>query len=176
MNIQNQPRHQNLVGNIFEQDGCKVVCLAAHDDEVLVLRYDSNGDPLTYIVCHRPETDAQGRISWGAGDYFTILNYQHCGRSNPMSAAFSDAVRVLISSRILSFRFEPIEGEPEPVELLISVSPPPSYEQYHEIADCVTAYMENVPSFSYIKCVEDVMNSFPHFSYRILQPDHTLHI
>lgn len=176
MTIRNQPRHQNLVGNIFEQDGCKVNCLAAHGDAVLVLRYDTNGEPLTYIVCHRPEVDSKGRIFWGAGDYFTMLNYQHCGRSDPMSAAFTDAVRVLISSRILAFRFEPLVGEPEPIELLVSISPPPSYEQYHEIADCITSYMENVPVFSYTKCVEDVMNSFPHFSYRILQPDHTLHI
>lgn len=176
LTIRNQSRHQPLVGNVFEQDSCKVNCLAAHGDAVLVLRYDTNGEPLAYIVCHRPEVDSNGRISWGAGDYFTILNYQHCGHSDPISAAFSDAVRILIASHILAFRFEPIEGEPEAVELLVSVSPPPSYEQYHEIADCIAFYIESIPTFSYTKCVEDVMNSFPHFSYRILQPDHTLHI
>lgn len=176
MQIRNQSNFQPLVGLSFQQDGCKVSCLAAHGDAILVLRYDPAGEPSNYIVCHRPEVLSGNRLAWGAGDYFTILNYQHCGRMNPMAAAFSDAVQALVSSRILAFRFEPIDGEPETAELLVSISPPPSYEQYHEIADCISAYMESVPSFSYSKCVEDVMNSFPCFSYHILQPDHTLHI
>lgn len=176
MEIRNLPLHQRLVGKTFQQDNCRVSCLAAHGDAILVLRYDMAGQPANYIVCHRPEVFSENRLSWGAGDYFTILNYQHCGRLDPMAAALNDAIRVLHASSILAFDFDPIDGEPEPVELLVSITPPPSYEQYHEIADCVTAYMETVPSFSYAKCVEDVMNSFSLFSYRILQPDHTLHI
>lgn len=175
MGIRNLSRYQSYVGQTFTQDGCKVCCLAAHKEAILVLRFDSDGQPANYIVCHRPEV-LSGNISWGFGDYFTILNYQHCGRSDPMSAAFSDAVRALISSQILAFQFEPMDGEAEPVELLVSITPPPNYEQYHEIADCITTYMESVPALSYTKCVEAVMNSFPHFSYRILQPDHTFHI
>ena len=176
MQIRNQSKHLPLVGRTFSQDSCRVICLAAHGDAVLVLRYTPDGQPANYIVCHRPEVHAGDRLSWGAGDYFTILNYQHSGRADPMSAAFADAVHALISSSILVFRFEPMEGESELVELLVSVSPPPDYEQYHEILDSISSYMESVPAFSYAKCVEDVMNSFPQFSWRILQPDHTLHI
>lgn len=176
MRIHHQPKHQDLVGQYFLQDHCKVLCLAAHGDSILVLRYAPDGEPTNYIVCHRPEVSSRGHISWGAGDYFTILNYQRSERSDPLAAAFSDAVHTLISSSILAFRFEAMEDETEPTELLISISPPPDYEQYHEIADSISAYIESVPTISYAKCIEDVMNSFPHFTYRMLQPDHTFHI
>lgn len=69
-----------------------------------------------------------------------------------------------------------MEDETEPTELLISISPPPDYEQYHEIADSISAYIESVPTISYAKCIEDIMNFFPHYAYRVLQPDHTFHI
>lgn len=175
MEIHNQSRYQSLVGLTFMQDGCKVCCLAAHKEAILVLRHDSDGQPANYIVCHHPEVRNE-KISWGFGDYFTILNYQHCGRSDPMSAAFSDAVSRLLCTQIIAFRFDPLESESEAFEILVRASEPLSHEQIAEITDCFSSYTDSTPVYTYRQCVEDVLKSFPHLSFTFLQPELIFHI
>ena len=174
MGIRNLSRYQSYVGQTFTQDGCKVCCLAAHKEAILVLRFDSDGQPANYIVCHRPEVRS-GKISWGFGDYFTILNYQHCGRSDPMSAAFSDAVRCLLDPQILAFRFEPMEDE-EAAVVYAEVPRALSQDEIDSICDCISSYADSVASYTYEQCVDDVLKSYPQLSHRLLQPAFTFHI
>lgn len=176
MHIRNQSPHQSLVGRSWLREGCSFLCIAAHDDAILVLQKDRENQPINYIVCHRPEITAGNVLVWDAGDYFTIPNYQQAGRTNPMAAAFSAAVFCLIDSQILAFLFEPLEDEDEACELLVSVTPPFDHNQLDQLSDCVSSYTESVPAYTCKQCVEDVMASFPQYSYRLLQPDHTIHI
>ena len=175
MRIHNQPRHQRLVGHTFTQDGCKVVCLAAHNDAVLVLRHDTEGEPANYIICHCPEV-SNGQIRWGFGDYFTISNYQNLGRAAPLSDAFADAVANLLNTQIVAFHFDALDEETEPFQILVRISQPLTYDQIDEIIDCFAAYTESMPVYTYQQCVEDVLKSFPQFSYTLLQPEHTFEI
>lgn len=176
MNIRNQSPHQSLVGQSWLREGCSFLCIAAHNDAILVLQKDRENQPINYIVCHRPEITASNVLLWGAGDYFTIPNYQQAGRDDPMAAALSAAVACLITSQVLSFAFDSIEDEAEAVELLVSATPPFSYDQLDQLSDCVSSYTESVPAYTGKQCIEDVMASFPQHSYRILRPEHTIHI
>lgn len=176
MHIRNLSPHQSMVGHAWLRDGCSFLCLAAHGDAILVLQQDSKQQPLNYIVCHRPEITAGNLLIWGAGDYFTIPTYQQAGRADPMAAAFTDAVACMVKSQILSFTFEPLADETAPTELLVSVTPPFSGEQFDQLDDCLSSYTEQTPSYTYPQCIEAVMSCFPQHSYRILWPEQTIHI
>lgn len=176
MHIRNQSPHQPLVGRSWLREGCSFLCIAAHGDAILVLQQDREQQPINYIVCHRPEITAGNVLIWGAGDYFTVPNYQQAGRADPMVAAFSAAVACLITSQVLSFAFDAMEDEAEAVKLLVSVTPPFSYDQLNQLSDGVSSYTESVPAYTGKQCIDDVMASFPQHSYRILRPEHTIHI
>lgn len=167
--------HQPLIGRNFQKDGVQITCLAAHEDAILVLRCDSNGQPINYVVCHHPQIKGDGTLVWHAGDYFTILNYQHCGRDNPMAEALSDAVHCLLAPQLLSFYFAPLEDEAS-AEVLVELSRPLSQDEIDALNDCISAYIDHVEAFTYEQCVNDVLKSFPQFSYRLLKPDVTFKI
>lgn len=176
MKIHHLSQHQRLVGQTFNQESSKMICLAAHEDAVLILRHDSDGQPSSYIVCHHPTVEADGSLTWSHGNYFTILNYQHCDRENPMAAAFNDAVRCLLDPQILAFRFEPMEDEEEAAVVYAEVPRALSQEEIDSICDCISSYADGVASYTYEQCVNDVLKSYPQLSHRLLQPDFTFHI
>ncbi len=176
MTISNQSPHQPLVGQTFLRDGCTYLCLAAHEDAVLVLERTVAGQPTNYIVCHRPYIEKNGSLAWGAGDYFTIPNYQSIGRANPMAAAFADAVECLLEPCAIAFRFEALGDEEKPITLLAEIMPQPDADQLAEIEDALASYIEATSAYTYQQCVEKVLASFPQLHFRILQPEHTFHI
>lgn len=176
MIIYNQSPHQALVGQTFLRDGCSYLCLAAHERAVLVLEQGHTGQPSNYIVCHRPYVEKDGTLSWGAGDYFTIPNYQSMGRANPMAAAFSDAVKRMLQTCVISFHFEALGDEEESVTLMAEITPEPDDEQLAEIEDALASYTANVAVYTYQQCVEKVLETFPQFHFHILQPETTFFI
>lgn len=176
MHIRNQSPHQSLVGRSWLREGCSFLCIAAHGDAILVLQKDRENQPINYIVCHRPEITASNVLIWGAGDYFTIPNYQQAGRADPMAAALSAAVSCLIKNQVLAFSFDAVEDEGEAAEVLVSVTPPFNYDLLDQLSDCLSSYTEYTPSYTYRQCVDAVMNSFPQYHFHILTPNHTFHI
>ncbi len=176
MMIFNQSPHQPLVGQTFLRDGCTYLCLAAHEDAVLVLERTAAGQPTNYIVCHRPYVEQNGALVWGAGDYFTIPNYQSIGKANPMAAAFADAVECLLEPCAIAFRFEALDEEEEPVTLLTEIMPQPDDDQLAEIEDALAVFIEATPAYTYPQCVEKVLESFPQFHFRILQPKYSVKV
>ncbi len=176
MIIYNQSPHQALVGQTFLRDGYSYLCLAAHERAVLVLEHGHTGQPSNYIVCHRPYVEKDGTLSWGAGDYFTISNYQSLGRANPMAAAFADAVKCMLQPCVISFHFEALGDEEESVMVMAEITPEPDEGQLAEIEDALASYTENVAAYTYQQCVEKVLETFPLLHFRILQPETTFHI
>ena len=173
--IRNQSPHQHLVGQTFTRDGCRMFCLAAHEDAILILQHGETGQPTNYVVCHRPEWDGNVLI-WGAGDYYTIQNYVHAGRSNPMSAALADAMDRLLASSMLEFHFDPIEDEPDNQSVYVLIHGRLEPEELMEIEDSISSYLESMEEYGFEKLVADVMNGHPSVSWRILRPEHTFHI
>lgn len=176
MCIRNQSVHQSLVGQTFLREGTHLICLAAHENAILVLQTAADQTPLNYIVCHYPQFDQNGTLIWGAGDYFTILNYQHMGRSNPMAAALAAAMSRLIEGSTLIFQFDQLEEEGDAATLLVKVHQHLSIEEIGELEDCIQSYVDHVSSFTYEECIQDVMRSYSQYSYEVLKPDHTFHI
>lgn len=178
MTISNQSPHQPLVGQTFLRDGCTYLCLAAHEDAVLVLERTAAGQPTNYIVCHRPYIEKSGVLVWSAGDYFTIPNYQSIGRANSMAAAFADAVECLLEPCAIAFRFETLDddAEEEPATLLAEIMPQPDADQLAEIEDALASYSEATSAYTYQQCVEKVLACFPQLHFHILQPETTFHI
>ena len=64
--VRNQSPHQHLVGQSFFRDNCRMCCIAAHEDAILILQYGGDGQSANYVVCHHPELD-HGTLIWGAG-------------------------------------------------------------------------------------------------------------
>lgn len=173
--IRNQSPHQHFVGQTFTRDGCQMFCLAAHEDAILILQYGESDQPTNYVVCHRPEIEC-GTLIWGAGDYFTIKNYEHAGRSNPMSAALAAAMDRLLDSSLLEFHFDPIEDEPDNQSVYVLVHGKLNPNELAEIEDSFSSYLKSMNEYGFEKLVEDVMNEHRTVSYRIIQPDHTFHV
>lgn len=89
MKIKNLSPHQHLVGRTFDIDGCLVICLAAHEDRVLILTHDNDGQPANYVVCYNPILDGAGKLHWTSGSYFIIPEYR---TYHPASTALQEAV------------------------------------------------------------------------------------
>ncbi len=171
MDVRGQSLHQALVGQTFLRDRCKYLCLAAHENSILLLEYGVAGQPSNYIVCHRPYIEVNGYLHWGAGDYFTIPNYQSIGRVNPMAAAFADAAECLLEPYAIAFHFEALGDEEESVTLLAEIMPRPDDKQLAEIEDALASYTETAAAHTYQQALEKVLASFPRFHFRILQPE-----
>lgn len=167
--------HQPLVGQTFLRDGCRMLCIAAHEDAILILQHGENDQPINYVVCHHPEV-MDGTLVWAAGDYFTIPNYQSVGRSNPMSAALADAMDALLDSMLLEFHFEPIEDEPDNQSVYVLVHGTLSPEELVQMEDSVSSYLDSMDNYGFEGLVEDVMKAQSSVSFRILKPDHIFHI
>lgn len=173
--IRNQSPHQCFVGQTYFRDGCRVFCIAAHEDAILILQYGQADQPINYVVCHRPEL-ACGTLVWGAGDYFTIKNYEYAGRSNPMSAALADAMECLLCSTLLEFRFDPIEDEPSDQSVYVLIHGRLEPDELTEIEDSISSYLDSMSEYGFEKLVEDVMKAHASVSFRIISPEYTFHI
>lgn len=171
----NQSPHQHFVGQTFTRDGCRMLCLAAHEDAILILQYGASEQPTNYVVCHGPEI-GYGTLTWSYGNYFTIKDYENAGRSNPMSAALSAAMDRLLDSSLLEFHFDPVEDEPDNQSVYVLIHGKLDPHDLAEIEDSISSYLESMNEYGFEKLVEDVMNAHRTVSYRIIQPDHTFHI
>lgn len=173
--VRNQSPHQHLVGQSFFRDGCRMCCIAAHEDAILILQHGGDGQPANYVVCHHPELD-HGTLIWGAGDYFTIRNYENCGRSNPMSDALADAMERLLGSTLLEFHYDPIEDEPDNQSVYVIVRGKFEADDLKEIEDSISSYLEATGEYGFEQLVENVMHAHSSVSFRIIRPEHTFHI
>ena len=115
-------------------------------------------------------------LIWGVGDYYTIKNYEHAGRSNPMSAALSAAMDRLLDSSLLEFHFDPIEDEPDNQSVYVLVHGKLDPNELAEIEDSISSYLESMSEYGFEKMVENVMKVHRTVSYRIIQPDYTFHV
>lgn len=173
--VRNQSLHQHLVGQSFFRDNCRMCCIAAHEDAILILQYGGDGQPANYVVCHHPELNHDTLI-WGAGDYFTIRNYENCGRSNPMSDALTDAMERLMGSTLLEFHYDPIENEPDNQSVYVIVRGKLESDDLKEIEDSISSYLEATGEYGFEQLVENVMHAHSSVSFRIIRPKHTFHI
>lgn len=169
MHTNNSSPHQGLVGRVFSQDHHHITCLAAHGDSLLVLISNQEGHPINYVVCHTPVLE-NDKLSWCAGEYFSIFNYQ-C--KDPMAAAFSDAANALLNPSIVEFHFCRPDNVDEDVSFFVKVQPELDPDDKDSIEDCISSYIEDVPCWSFDQLVKNVMDSFPTYTYEILRPSHT---
>lgn len=173
--IRNQSPHQHFVGQSFMRNGCRMFCLAAHEDAILIQQHGESDQPTNYVICHRPKIEC-GMLVWDAGDYYTIKNYEYAGRSNPMAAALAAAMNRLLDFSLLEFHFDPIEDEPDNQSVYVLVQGKLDPNELSEIEDSISSYLNSMNDYGFEKLVEDVMNAHCAVSYRILQPDHTFHV
>lgn len=175
MMIHNQSPHQDLVGCIFRIDGCSAVCIAAHEDAILILQHSEDGQPANYVVCHGPEVN-RGRLVWGAGDYFTIPSYQLCGHVNPMADALADAMNALISSTVLEFRSDSIGDASDNLFVYVLIYGTPGRDELAAIESSATSYFKLVNACKFEEMVREVMKAHPALSFRILKPNHIFRV
>lgn len=173
--VRNQSPHQRFVGQTFTRDGCRLFCLAAHEDAILILQYGESDYPTNYVVCHRPEIEC-GTLIWGAGDYFTIKNYEYAGHSNPMSDALADAMERLLGFTLLEFHFAPIEDEPDDQSIYVLIHRKLEADDLKKIEDSLSALLESTAEYGFEQLVENVMRAHSPVSFRIVKPEHTYHI
>lgn len=175
MMIHNQSPHQGLVGRILRTDGCSAVCIAAHEDAILILQHSEDAQPANYVVCHSPEVN-HGKLVWGSGDYFTIPSYQLCGHANPMADALADAMNALISSTALEFRFDPIGDASDNLSVYVLIHGTPDPVELASIESSAASYLKVVNAYGFEEMVHEVMKEHPALSFRILEPNHIFHV
>lgn len=90
---------KSYVGKTIFIRGVQHVCVAAGDDQLLLLELNAEGFPIQYIVAHSPSL-YQGELVWAAGNYFVVATYGTCEDGDPMIRALQDATLALQSNTL----------------------------------------------------------------------------
>ena len=158
--LNNMSPHQFMVGQTYFVKSMANICLAAHEDAILILQIKKDGTPFQYVVCTMPKVDEDG-LHWSHGSYFTFLNYQHDGLPNPMSAAFVAASHCLVNRRertLLIFSYAKGEDDEEALApLYAQCDCGITNDQIVGIEDFITNTIDMLAPSEYTKLIEEAM-------------------